>query len=101
MIGKLQNCRHTTSLAKEMPMKFLVNRASHGSVSKDPPCRGAVRGPESEIWPGEYQWHLELASLEELVRVVEQNGGALGVFAPEEGEEYPVIEILDEDEMDE
>jgi hypothetical protein len=79
-------------------MKFLVNRASLGAVSKQSPCKGAVRGPEAPAWPGEYQWFLELNSLEELVAFLQANGGALGLFTPEEGEDFPVIEILDEDE---
>jgi hypothetical protein len=83
-----------------MSMKFLVNRVSQGPVSKSPPCCGAVRGPESPVWPGEYQWYVEMATLEDLVRFLDQNGGGLGLFTPEEGEEYPVIEVLDEEEDD-
>ncbi len=82
-------------------MKFLVNRASQGAVSKRPPCKGAVRGLEASAWPGEYQWLIELGSLEELVAFLEANGGALGLYVPEEGEDHPVLEILDEDENDE
>jgi hypothetical protein len=81
-------------------MKFYVSRASQGAVSKKPPCKGAVRGPEAAAWPGEYEWFVELNSLEELMALLEQTGGALGVFAPEEGEEHPAIEIFDEDEED-
>jgi hypothetical protein len=79
-------------------MKFLVSRASQGAVSKEPPCPGAVRGPEAEAWPGEYEWSIELGTLEELVALLEQTGGGLGLFLPEEGEEHPVIEIFDEDD---
>jgi hypothetical protein len=82
-------------------MKFLINRASEGAIAADPPCKRAVRGPESAAWPGEYQWFIELASLEELVTFLAENGGALGLFTPEEGEDYPVIEIFDEDEAEE
>jgi hypothetical protein len=81
-------------------MKFLVSRASQGAVSKHPPCEGAVRGPESSAWPGEYQWFLEIATLDELTALLDRTGGALGLFAPEEGEQYPVIEIFDEDEAE-
>ena len=77
-------------------MRFLVNRASQGAVSKDPPCRGARRGPESSAWPGEYQWFVDFDSLDELVAFLTENGGALGLFAPEEGDEYPGIEIYDD-----
>ena len=77
-------------------MKFRVCRASEGAVSKKPPCRGAVRGPEAKAWPGEYEWFVELNSLEDLVAFLHANGGALGLFAPEEGEEYPAIEIYDD-----
>ena len=79
-------------------MKFLVNRASEGAVSKRPPCKGAVRGPESPAWPGEYQWFIELATLEELTAFLDETGGGLGLFAPEEDEEHPAIEIYDEDQ---
>jgi hypothetical protein len=75
-----------------------VNRASQGPVSKRPPCKGAVRGPEAPAWPGEYQWLIELGSLEELVAFLEASGGALGLYVPEEGEDHPVLEILDENE---
>ena len=81
-------------------MKFLVCRASRGATSKDPPCGGAVRGPEARAWPGEYQWFVELDSLEELVALLNGMGGALGLFAPEGGEEHPVIELFDEDEVE-
>jgi hypothetical protein len=81
-------------------MKFLVTRASEGAVSKRPPCKGAVRGPEAPAWPGEYQWHLELDSLDALMAFVNQVGGGVGIFAPEEGEDFPVLEIFDEDEQD-
>ncbi len=79
-------------------MKFLVCRASQGPVSRGPPCKGAVRGPESKAWPGEYTWFIELGSLEELTALLEEAGGALGLFAAEEGEEQPVLQIFDEDE---
>ena len=82
-------------------MRFLVNRASQGSVSSERPCPGAVRGPESAAWPGEYQWFLDLDSLEEMLSFLERSGGALGLYSPEEGEDRPVIEILDEDAEEE
>ena len=78
-------------------MKFLISRSSQGPVSRDPPCKGAVRGPEATAWPGEYQWFIELGTLEELTSFLNETGGALGLFAPEEGEEHPAIEIFDED----
>jgi hypothetical protein len=81
-------------------MKFQVTRASQGATSKGPPCQGAVRGEESAAWPGEYPWFVELKTLDELVAFLDRNGGALGLFAPEEGEDHPVIEIFDEDEQD-
>jgi hypothetical protein len=79
-------------------MRFLVYRTSQGAVSKTPPCKGAVRGPEAPAWPGEYPWFLDLNSLDELLAVMHAVGGGLGVFAPEEDEEHPVLEIFDEDE---
>jgi hypothetical protein len=79
-------------------MKFLVSRSSQGAVSRDPPCPGAVRGPESTGWPGEFLWFLELNTLDELIAFLNDTGGALGMFAPEEGEDHPVIQIFDEDE---
>ena len=82
-------------------MKFLITRASQGAVSKAPPCRGAVRGPESPAWPGEHVWFVEVKTLEELMTLLHETGGALGLFAPEEGEEQPAIEIFDEDQDDE
>jgi len=81
-------------------MRFLINRASQGAVSQQPPCKGAVCGPESKAWPGEFQWFIELANLEELVRFLHDNGGGLGLFTPEEGDEHAGIEIFDEDEME-
>jgi hypothetical protein len=81
-------------------MKFLVCRTSQGAVSKKPPCKGAVRGPEAAAWPGEFQWFVELATMEELVAFLNGNGGALGVFAPEEGDAEPSIEIFDEDDCE-
>ena len=82
-------------------MKFLVNRSSRGAVSEDSPCPGAVRGPESPAWPGEYEWYVEFGSLDELVKFLEANGGGLALWSPEEGEDHPVIEILDETEEEE
>jgi hypothetical protein len=79
-------------------MKFLVSRASQGAVSKNAPCVEAVRGPASGAWPGEYQWFVELNTLEDLTAFLDRNGGALGLFAPEEGEGHPAIEIFDDDE---
>ncbi len=81
-------------------MKFLLTRTSEGAVSIRPPCKGAERGPESAAWPGEYQWFIELDTLEELVSLLEKNGGALGLFSAEEDEDHPVIEIFDDDEDD-
>ena len=81
-------------------MKFLINRASEGAVSKRPPCKGAVRGPESPAWPGEYQWFIELDSLDDLIALLKETGGGLGLFAPEEDEEFPVLEVFDEDEQE-
>jgi hypothetical protein len=82
-------------------MRFQVSRNSQGAVSKYPPCAGAVRGPEAPAWPGEYQWFIELNSLEELLAFLEANGGGLGLWSPEEGETLPEIEIFDEVEGDE
>ena len=82
-------------------MKFLISRASQGPVSKGPPCRGAVRGPESPAWPGEYEWFIEVDTLDGLMALLHQTGGALGLFAAEEGEAYPAVEIFDEDEAEE
>lgn len=79
-------------------MKFLIYRTSQGASSKEPPWKGAVRGPEAKGWPGEYQWLVKLDSLEDLIGLLEQSGGALGLFTPEEGEEHPAIEIFDEEE---
>jgi hypothetical protein len=79
-------------------MKFLVSRASQGAVSKGPPCRGAVRGPEATAWPGEYEWFVELGTLEDLMALLNEAGGGLGLFAPEEGEGHPAIEIFDDDQ---
>lgn len=81
-------------------MRFLVGRASEGVLSSTRPCAGAVRGPESAAWPGEYHWFLDLKDLDELVAFLNRNGGALGLYTPDEGEDHPVIEILDEDEQD-
>jgi hypothetical protein len=79
-------------------MRFLVSRASEGAVSKAPPCKKAVRGPEATAWPGEYQWFVELNTLEELLAFLEETGGGFGLFSPEEGEEYPAIEVFDDDQ---
>ena len=79
-------------------MKFLVSRASQGAVSKGPPCRGAVRGPEATAWPGEYEWFVELGTLEELMALLNETGGGLGLFAPEQAEGHPAIEIFDDDQ---
>lgn len=79
-------------------MKFVVNRSSQGAVSKGPPCPGAVRGPESKAWPGEYEWFVELNTIAELMALLQAAGGGLGVFAPEEGEEHPAIEIFDDED---
>ena len=57
---------------------------------------GAVRGPEATAWPGEYTWFVELNSLEELGRFLDDNGGGLGLYSAEEGEGHPVIEIFDD-----
>jgi hypothetical protein len=82
-------------------MKFLINRASQGAVSKDPPCRGAVRGEEAPAFPGEFEWLVEVNSLDELLALLRDTGGGLGLFAPEDGEDYPVLEIFDDDEEEE
>ena len=82
-------------------MKFLVSRTSQGAVSKKPPCLGAVRGPESKAWPGEYPWFIELASLDDLIAFLDANGGGLGLFTPEGDEECPMIEIFDDDQDEE
>ncbi len=79
-------------------MRFAICRSSEGAVSATPPCHGAVRGPESPAFPGEFQWFLDLDGLETLTAFLEENGGGLGLFSPEEGEEYPVIEIFDDEE---
>jgi hypothetical protein len=81
-------------------MIFRVCRASGGAISKQPPCKGATRGPEARAWPGEYEWFLELNSLEDLMKFLSANGGALGLYTPEEGEDQPEIEIFDEDQAD-
>jgi hypothetical protein len=79
-------------------MRFLVSRSSAGAVSREPPCRGAVRGPEAAAWPGEYQWLLELDTLDDLITLLNASGGGLGLFSPEEGEDHPVLEIFDDDQ---
>jgi hypothetical protein len=82
-------------------MRFQVSRSSLGATSKDAPCRGAVRGPEAAAWPGEYVWYVDLGTLEELHDFLTANGGGLGLFGPEEGEDHPVIEIFDDEEEEE
>jgi hypothetical protein len=82
-------------------MKFLVSRSSQGAVSREPPCPGAVRAPEAKAWPREYVWFIELGTLEDLLGFLQAAGGGLGLFTPEEGEDYPAIEIFDEDEDEE
>jgi hypothetical protein len=42
-----------------------------------------------------------MESLEQLMALLNATGGALGLFAPEEGEAHPTIEIFDEDEDEE
>ncbi len=79
-------------------MKFLVCRSSQGAVSKRSPCKGAVRGPESPVWPGEHEWFVELGTLEDLLAFLDRAGGAVSLFVPEPGEEHPTVEILDEEE---
>jgi hypothetical protein len=79
-------------------MKFLISRASQGPVSKHPPCIEAIRGPEAKAWPGDYLWFVELNTLEDLLQFLNTHGGGLGLWSAEEGEEYPQIEIFDEDE---
>ncbi len=79
-------------------MKFLVTRASEGAVSKKPPCKGAVRGAASPAWPGEFEWFVELGSLDELLAFLNANGGGLGLFAPQADEEHPALQIFDDDE---
>jgi hypothetical protein len=69
-------------------------------MSRKPPCKGAVRGDEAKAWPGEFPWFVELTTLDQLAAFLDENGGALGLFAPEPGEAHPVIEIYDEDESD-
>jgi hypothetical protein len=79
-------------------MKFLISRSSLGAVSKEAPCKGAVRGSESAAWPGEFPWFVELNTLEDMTALLNEIGGGLGLFAAEEGEAHPAIEIFDEDE---
>ena len=82
-------------------MKFLVYRSSEGAVSRHKPSAGAIRGPQAPAWPGEYFWFIELNSLEELMKFLEENDGGLGLWSPEPGEDHPAIEIFDETEEDE
>jgi hypothetical protein len=82
-------------------MKYQVTRTSLGPVSSEAPCPGAMRGLQATAWPGEFVWYIELRTLEDLQAFLEKNGGAVGLFLPEEGEEHPVIEIFDDDEDDE
>jgi hypothetical protein len=100
-VAKSEGSQDIHHQRKEKPMKFMVSRTTQGAVSQDPPCRGAVRGPDSRAWPGEYQWFIELGTLEELMAFLRETGGGLGVFLPEEDEEHPVIEIFDEDQEEE
>jgi hypothetical protein len=79
-------------------MNFSVTRSSEGAVSKRPPIKGAIRGPESSVWPGEFEWYVELNTLEELLAFLKKTGGGIGLFVPEQGEEFPVIEIFDDDQ---
>ena len=95
-VAKSEGSQDIHHQSKEKPMEFMVSRTTQGAVSQDPPCRGAVRGPDSRAWPGEYQWFIELGSLEELMAFLRETGGGLGVFLPEEDEEHPVIEIFDD-----
>jgi hypothetical protein len=78
-------------------MRYLVSRSSQGESSKEPPCAGAIRGEPSPAWPGETRWYVELNSLEDLMAFLDENGGAVGLFSPEAGEECAAIEIYDED----
>ena len=64
-------------------MKFLISRASEGAVSSRPPCKGAVRATEPTAWPGEHLWYVEVDSLEGLMALLDEAGGALGLFSPE------------------
>jgi hypothetical protein len=77
-------------------MRFLVTRSSQGAVSKRPPCVEAIRGTESPAWSGQYQWFVEMNTLDDLVAILNRTGGALGLFAPDEGEAHPVLEIYDD-----
>jgi hypothetical protein len=79
-------------------MKFAVTRSSEGAVSKRPPIQGAIRGRESSVWPGEFEWYVEVNTLEELLALHQMTGGGIGLFAPEQGEELLVIEIFDDSE---
>src|SRR5213075_1165009 len=60
-----ENERPGTPTRERQPMRFQVSRSSQGAVSKKPPCKGAIRGPEAAAWPGEYTWFIELNGLEE------------------------------------
>jgi hypothetical protein len=88
-------------MEKRKSMKYHVTRSSWGPVSVDSPCSGAMRDERATAWPGEFVWYVELQTLDDLQAFLEKNGGALGLFSPEEGEEHPVIEIFDDDEDDE
>jgi hypothetical protein len=79
-------------------MRFLVSRASQGSVSAEPPCKNAIRGPEAAAWPGEYEWLVDLNTLDDLLAFLQETGGGLGVFAPEEGNDHLAIEVFDDDQ---
>jgi len=76
-------------------MRFQVMHSAEGSVSKEPPVPGAVRGPEAPAFPGEFLWYLELESLDDLIRLLDQHGGLM-LWSADEGEGHPVVEIPDE-----
>ncbi len=77
-------------------MRFQITRSSEGAVCRKAPCVQAIRGPESAAFPGQYQWFVELSDLAELLALLRETGGGLGLFSPEEGEPHPVIEIFDD-----
>ena len=41
-----------------------------------------------------------LDSLDALIALLNETGGGLGLFTPEEGEEHPVLEVFDENEQE-
>ena len=55
-------------------------------------------GPEAPAWPGEYQWFVDLETLDDLKKFLAENGGGIALYSPEEGEEHLGLEIFDEDE---